>query len=53
MRAFIEPIGVGDSPIDMPLFLDPGRYVAVPIEETYRTAFDAIPRRWRTVLEPG
>ena len=52
VRAFIEPVAVGDTPIDMPLFLGPGRYVAVPIEETYRLAFDSVPRRWRTVLEP-
>jgi hypothetical protein len=53
VRAFIEPVSVGDTLIDMPLFLDPGRYVAVPLEETYRAAFDSVPRRWRTVLEPG
>jgi hypothetical protein len=53
VRAFIEPVGVGDVLIDMPLFLEPGRYVAVPLEETYRAAFDSVPRRWRTVLEPG
>jgi hypothetical protein len=52
-RAFVEPVGVGDTLIDMPLFLDPGRYVALPLEETYRAAFEAVPRRWRTVLEPG
>ena len=52
MRAFVEAVGVGDVLIDMPLFLDPGRYVAVPLEETYRVAFEAVPRRWRTVLEP-
>ncbi len=53
VRAFVEPVGVGDTLIDMPLFLDPGRYVAVPLEETYQAAFDSVPRRWRTVLEPG
>jgi Protein of unknown function (DUF4058) len=53
VRAFIEPVAVGETPIDMPLFLEPGRYVAVPIEETYRLAFDSVPRRWRTTLEPG
>jgi Protein of unknown function (DUF4058) len=53
LRAFIEPVGVGDPLIDMPLFLDPGRYVAVPLEETYRTAFDSVPGRWRTALEAG
>ena len=52
VRAFVEPVAVGDTPIDMPLFLVPDRYVAVPIEETYRLAFDSVPRRWRTILEP-
>ena len=53
IRAFVEPVAVGDTPIDMPLFLVPDRYVAVPVEETYRTAFDSVPRRWRSVLEAG
>ena len=30
VRAFVEPVGVGDTMIDMPLFLEPGRYVAPP-----------------------
>ncbi len=53
VRAFVEPIGVGDTLIDMPLFLDPGQYVEVPLEETYDLAFDSVPRRWRTILEAG
>jgi hypothetical protein len=53
VRAFVEPVGVGDALIDMPLFLDPGRYVAVPLEPTYQLAFDTVPRRWRTILESG
>jgi hypothetical protein len=53
IRAFIEPVAIGDSPVKMPLFLEPGRFVDVPIEETYALAFDYVPRRWRTVLEPG
>jgi hypothetical protein len=51
IRAFVEPVAVGDTPIDMPLFLEPGRYVEVPVEETYRIAFDFVPRRWRAILE--
>ena len=51
IRAFVEPVAVGDSLIDMPLYLEPGRYVAAPLEETYRDAFDDVPRRWRRVLE--
>ena len=53
VRAFVEPISVGDKLIDMPLFLDPGQYVAVPLEETYQLAFDSVPGRWRTILESG
>jgi hypothetical protein len=52
IRAFIEPVAVGDTLIDMPLFLEPGRYVNVPIEETYRVAFESVPRRLRAMLEP-
>jgi len=52
VKAYVEPIAVGDTPIDMPLFLEPGRYVAVPIEETYQVAFASVPRRWRSILEP-
>jgi hypothetical protein len=50
-RAFVEPMAVGDTLVNMPLFLEPGRYVAVPLEETYQTAFAAVPRRWRALLE--
>ena len=53
IREFVEPVSVGDTLIDMPLFLEPGRYVATPLEETYQTAFASVPRRWRTVLESG
>ena len=44
VRAFIEPACVGDKLSDMPLFLEPGRYIAVPLEETYQAAFAPVPR---------
>ena len=53
IRAFIEPVAVGDTLRDMPLFLYPGHYVEVPLEETYRLAFESVPRRWRVIVEPG
>jgi hypothetical protein len=53
VRAYVEPFAVGDDLPDMPLFLEPGAHVLVPLEATYRSAFAAVPRRWRTVLEPG
>ncbi len=50
-RAYIEPIAVGAPLPDMPLFLAPNAHVVVPLEATYQTAFAAMPRRWRAVLE--
>lgn len=48
---YVEPVAVGDVLPDMPLFLTPDHYVLVPLEATYRTAWEAVPRRWREVLE--
>lgn len=50
-RAYIETIAVGERLPDMPLFLEPGAHLLIPLEITYQTAFDALPRRWRGVLE--
>ena len=50
-EAFIEPFGVGDAMPDMPLFLTPEEYVPVPLESTYRSAWDAVPDVWRNVLD--
>jgi hypothetical protein len=50
VRAFIEPVAVGQALPEMPLFLTPHRYVSVPLEPTYGAAFDAVPKRWRDVL---
>ena len=51
-RYFVEPVAVADALPDMPLFLDPDYYVRVPLEATYRAAWEAVPLRWRRVLEP-
>lgn len=50
-RAYIEPVAVGDSLPEMPLFLAPHYHVAVPLEVTYASAFQNLPARWRKVLE--
>ncbi|MCY2963028.1 MAG: DUF4058 family protein [Planctomycetota bacterium] len=52
-RGYIEPVEVGDTLPDMPLFLEPGRYVDVPLEHTYANAWRAMPERWRQVIEAG
>jgi hypothetical protein len=49
-KAFVEPLTVGDSLIDMPLFLTPDHYVNVPLEITYQRAWSGVPRRWRDVI---
>jgi hypothetical protein len=51
IRAYIRHVAVGDVLPDMPLFLKPNRYVPAPLENAYQTAFAAMPRRWRRVLE--
>jgi hypothetical protein len=50
-QAYIEPTAVGQALPDMPLFLKPGLYVPVPLEQTYQEAFAAVPRRRREVLQ--
>ncbi len=50
-RALIESTAVGDLLMDMPLFLQPGIDIPVPLEATYCTAWNHLPQRWRQVLE--
>jgi len=51
VRAYVQAAAVGDMLPDMPLFLEPGAHVPVPLEATYQAAWQAVPRRWRAVLE--
>jgi Protein of unknown function (DUF4058) len=51
LRAFVEPVAVGEILPAMPLLLRHDAAVAVPLEETYYSAFEGIPRRWREALE--
>lgn len=50
-RAFIEAVAVGEVLPEMPLFIEPDRYVSVPLEESYESAFEAVPKRWQDELE--
>ena len=49
-QAFIEPVGVGDSLPEMPLFLTSEVYVPVSLEATYQAAWNEFPSVWREVL---
>ena len=51
VRAYAVRFAVGEALTDMPLFLKPGAHVELPLEATYQSAFAAVPRRWRRVLE--
>ncbi len=51
VTAFIEPVGVGDSLPEMPLYVATDGYILVPLQPTYDRAFAAMPRRWANVLE--
>lgn len=50
-QAFIEPVAVGGVLPEMPLFLRPGAYISVPLEETYQAAFEGVPQVWREQLD--
>lgn len=50
-EAYIEPLAVGMTIPDMPLFLDEDRYIETPLETTYLTAYQGIPKYLQDVLE--
>jgi hypothetical protein len=50
VQAHVQPLTLGQTVPDMPLFLDNGDYVMAPLQPTYDTAFDALPQRWQEVL---
>ena len=51
--AYIEPIAVGETLPDMPLFLASGLHVQVPLESTYEATWDATPQELRVAVETG
>ena len=50
VRAYVEPTCVGSALVDMPLFLDEGHYVPVPLESAYQTAWRGVPQKWKDIL---
>lgn len=53
VNAYVLHAAVGEPLPEMPLYLEPGACVVVPVEATYQAAFGAVPRRWQRVLEGG
>lgn len=50
--AYLEPLGVGSSLPDMPLFIAPDVYVMLPLEATYHAAWLGLPDHLRPTLDP-
>jgi hypothetical protein len=50
-EAYLEPLAVGSTLAEMPLFLDFDLYINLPLEATYMAAYRGMPARWRDVLE--
>lgn len=50
-HAYIEPVAVGDTMPDMPLFLAPGEHILVPLESTYQTTWAVCPEPIRRLVE--
>jgi hypothetical protein len=51
--AYIEPLAVGDSMPDMPLFVTTSLHVKVPLESTYGATWDALPSQLRSAVLTG
>jgi hypothetical protein len=51
--AYIEPVAVGDTLPDMPLFLTNDLHVMVPLEPTYQATWEASPKALRLAVETG
>jgi hypothetical protein len=53
--AYVEPVAVGATLREMPLFLTPDGigYIGVPLEATYAAAFDPVPKKYKALLAPA
>jgi hypothetical protein len=51
LRAYVEPIAVGDALPDMPLFLEPGGCVPVPLERSYQTTWETLPLPLKELIQ--
>ena len=47
------PIGIGDVPPDVPLFIGPEHYVNAPLEASYQDAWRSFPKPLQELLVPG
>jgi hypothetical protein len=50
-EAYLEHLATGSPLAEMPLFLNPDRYINLPLESTYLASYRGMPAFWRDVLE--
>ncbi len=43
LTGYVEPFAIGNPVPTMPLFLEPGWYVNVPLEESYQASWESLP----------
>lgn len=51
ITSYVQPLAVGDEMPAMPLFLDGGYYVDLPLGTTYNNTYAKMPPRWQRVIE--
>lgn len=51
ITAYVDPVAVGDPLPDAPLFLAPGRYVNIPLEQTYARSWSFCPKSIRDLFD--
>jgi hypothetical protein len=52
LTAYVDPLAVGDPWPDAPVFLAPGWYVNIPLEQTYTASWEVTPKRVRDLVAP-
>lgn len=52
LTAYVDALAVGDPLPDAPVFLAPGWYVNVPLEQTYMASWDVTPKPIRELVAP-
>jgi hypothetical protein len=52
LTAYVNPIGVGESLPDTPLFLAPGSYINIPLEAIYEASWAQTPPVIRDLVNP-
>lgn len=53
LKAYVEPVAVGDELTAMPLFLDPHTYIPAPLQPSYDRTWERCPQAFREQIGKG